>query len=172
VVSALTLFGLDELSGRHASYAELADIIRARFKAPQETLRELYARMVFNVLTGNTDDHARNHAAFWDGSHLTLTPAYDICPQPRNAREANQAIAIDGNVRRSSLEACRMAAPKFLLNDFEACAVIDGQVATIQQSWADVCTEAGLSEVDRTFLWQRQFLNAYAFEGYATLATK
>lgn len=28
-------------------------------------------------------DHARNHAAFWDGTQLSLTPAYDICPQAR-----------------------------------------------------------------------------------------
>jgi serine/threonine-protein kinase HipA len=171
MVSALTLFGLDELSARHASYTELADIVRARFTAPQETLRELYARMVFNVLVGNTDDHARNHAAFWDGSTLTLTPAYDICPQARNARGPNQAIGIDGNERRSLLEACRAAAPKFLLNDNDARAVIDGQVVTIRQSWADVCDEAGLSEIDRTFLWQRQFLNDYAFDGYSTSAT-
>jgi serine/threonine-protein kinase HipA len=27
--------------------------------------------------------------------------------------------------------------------------------------------EASLSPVDRAFLWRRQFLNAYAFEGYA-----
>ncbi|WP_346294813.1 HipA domain-containing protein [Rhodopseudomonas sp. P1] len=172
MVSALTLFGLDELSARHASYTELADIVRARFTAPQETLRELYARMVFNVLVGNTDDHARNHAAFWDGSTLTLTPAYDICPQARNAREAIQAIGIDGNERRSLLKACRAAAPKFLLNDNDARAVIDGQVVTIRQSWADVCDEAGLSEIDRTFLWQRQFLNDYAFDGYSTFATE
>jgi serine/threonine-protein kinase HipA len=75
VASALTLFGLDELQSRHASYAAFADIIRARFMAPQAALRELYGRMVFNVLVGNTDDHARNHAAFWDGSSLALTPA-------------------------------------------------------------------------------------------------
>lgn len=166
MVSALTLFGLDELSARHASYTELADIIRARFTAPQDTLRELFGRMVFNVLVGNTDDHARNHAAFWDGSHLTLTPAYDICPQARNNREANHAICIDGDDRRSQLEVCRAAAPKFLLNDADARAIIDAQVTTIRQSWDEVCTEAGLSEVDRTFLWQRQFLNDYAFEGY------
>jgi serine/threonine-protein kinase HipA len=35
------------------------------------------------ILCGNTDDHARNHAAFWDGTTLMLTPAYDICPQGR-----------------------------------------------------------------------------------------
>jgi serine/threonine protein kinase HipA of HipAB toxin-antitoxin module len=34
----------------------------------------------FNILVGDTDDHARNHAAFWDGKLLELTPAYDICP--------------------------------------------------------------------------------------------
>jgi len=48
--------------------------------------------MVFNILVGNTDDHARNHAAFWDGKQLTLTPAYDICPQGRTGEEASQLV--------------------------------------------------------------------------------
>lgn len=166
-VSSLTLFGLDELSGRHASYVELADIIRARFADPQASLRELYARMVFNVLVGNTNDHARNHAAFWDGRQLRLTPAYDICPQARNNPEANQAITIADQNRRSQLEVCRLAARHFLLRDQDARAIIDGQVAAIRDNWQAVCDEAELSPVDRTFLWRRQFLNAYAFEGYA-----
>ncbi len=166
-VSSLTLFGLDELSGRHASYAELADIIRARFADPQATLRELYKRMVFNVLVGNTDDHARNHAAFWDGRMLRLTPAYDICPQARNNPEANQAIYIADQNRRSQLEVCRLAARHFLLRDKDARAIIDAQVAAIKDNWQTVCDEAALSPVDRTFLWRRQFLNAYAFESYA-----
>lgn len=166
-VSSLTLFGLDELSGRHASYAELADIIRARFADPQASLRELYARMVFNVLVGNTDDHARNHAAFWDGIQLRLTPGYDICPQARNNPEANQAIYIADQNRRSQLEVCRLAARHFLLRDEDARAIIDGQVAAIRDNWQAVCDEAALSPVDRAFLWRRQFLNAYAFEGYA-----
>jgi serine/threonine-protein kinase HipA len=167
LVSSLTLFGLDELSGRHASYAELADIIRARFADPQATLRELYKRMVFNILVGNTDDHARNHAAFWDGRQLHLTPAYDICPQARNNPEANQAINIADQNRASQLEVCRLAARHFLLRDEDARAIIDGQVAAIRENWQAVCDEAGLSPVDRAFLWRRQFLNAYAFEGYA-----
>lgn len=166
-VSSLTLFGLDELSGRHASYAELADIVRARFADPQASLCELYKRMVFNILVGNTDDHARNHAAFWDGRQLRLTPAYDICPQARNNPEANQAIYIADQNRRSQLEVCRLAARHFLLRDDEARAIIDGQIAAIRENWQAVCDEAGLSKVDRAFLWRRQFLNAYAFEGFA-----
>jgi serine/threonine-protein kinase HipA len=81
MVSALTLFGLDEMMARYASYADLTEIIRHRFSQPRETLRELFGRLVFNILCGNTDDHARNHAAFWDGKQLALTPAYDLCPQ-------------------------------------------------------------------------------------------
>jgi serine/threonine-protein kinase HipA len=167
LVSALTLFGLDELQSRHAGYTDLADIIRARFTEPRATLRELYARMVFNVLVGNTDDHARNQAAFWDGRHLALTPAYDICPQSRNNPEANQAIYISDQDRRSQLEICRLAAPRFLLNDDEARVIINGQVQTIREGWKAVCDEAGLSQVDRAFLWRRQILNSYAFEDYA-----
>lgn len=78
IVSALTILEIDEMMAQYASYEKLAEIIRHRFKAPTDTLHELYARMVFNILCGNTDDHARNHAAFWDGISLTLTPAYKI----------------------------------------------------------------------------------------------
>ena len=69
MVSALTLFGLDEMMARYASYEELATIIRHRFAEPtRHAARAVRAACVFNILCGNTDDHARNHAAFWDGA--------------------------------------------------------------------------------------------------------
>ena len=52
MVSALTMMGLDEMMVAHASYAQLAEIVRLRFDAPLDSLRELFARMVFNVLCG------------------------------------------------------------------------------------------------------------------------
>ena len=55
MVSALTLLGLDERMAAYASYETLADIVRARFTAPTETLQELFSRMTFNILVGNTD---------------------------------------------------------------------------------------------------------------------
>src|SRR5690606_17469616 len=92
MVSALTLFGLDDMMARYASYETFAEFIRHRFADPKETLAELFSRIVFNILCGNTDDHARNHAAFWNGKSLRLTPAYDICPQGRTGHEATQAM--------------------------------------------------------------------------------
>ena len=165
MVSALTLLGLDERLAAHASYEDLADIVRSRFAAPVEMLREFFARMTFNILVGNTDDHARNHAAFWDGDYLSLTPAYDICPQSRVGREASQAMLIHGRERRSQLLLCLAAAHKYLLAEDEALQIMRLQIAAIRTRWEAVCDEAGLSDADRRLLWRRQILNGLAFEG-------
>jgi len=163
MVSALTMLGLDEMMARYASYADLADIIRHRFTDPQETLRELFSRIVFNILSGNTDDHARNHAAFWDGEMLSLTPAYDICPQGRAGQEATQAMLVTDENRASRVQTCIEASHHFLLSQNEAINIIENQLRCIANNWTAVCDEARLSETERNFFWGRQFLNPYAF---------
>jgi serine/threonine-protein kinase HipA len=165
MVSGLTLLELDEMMARYASYQDLAEIIRRRFTDPRRNLRELYGRLVFNVLCGNTDDHARNTAAFCDGPRLDLTPAYDICPQARAGREASQAMLVASRDRMSRLTTCLEAAPAFLLARPDAERLIRDQVGSIARNWDPVCDEAGLSPVDRAFFWRRQFLNPFVFEG-------
>ena len=165
IVSALTLLKLDEMMARYASYEDLAELVRTRFKNAPETLRELFARIVFNVLVGNTDDHARNHAAFWDGDMLVLTPAYDICPQTRHGRTASQAMIITDDDRSSRIATCIEAAPHFLLSEEEAFQIVEKQIICLAENWTTVCDEASLSEVDRNLLWGNQFLNPFIFEG-------
>ena len=167
MVSALTILELDEMLGRYASYADLADQIRGRFTHPTATLRELFARITFNILTGNNDDHAKNTSAFWDGTSLTLTPAYDICPQPRSGGETAQIMAIgrDG-YRMSQVAGCVARAPTYLLSEGEAREIISHQIDVIGDEWADVCERAGLISVDGAGFWHRQFLNPYAIEGF------
>jgi len=165
MVSALTMLGLDEMMARYASYEDLAELIRHRFTDPKDTLKELYGRICFNVLCGNTDDHARNHAAYWDGRMLTLTPAYDICPQGRTGNEATQAMLIKGEGRASTLATLLAAAPDYHVKEVEAAALIEHQLTTIAEHWQGVCGEADLTPVDRTLFAGRQFLNSYALEG-------
>jgi len=162
MVSALTLFGLDDMMARYASYEDLAEIIRHRFTNPRETLKELFSRLVFNILCGNTDDHARNHAAFWNGKELTLTPAYDICPQGRSGNEASQAMLIAGHNNLSQLKTCLEAAHNFLLSKEEARRIFEHLKPIIEQHWNTVCDEAELSEVDKKLFWGRQFLNPFS----------
>ncbi len=165
MVSVLTLLGLDEMLARYASYETLAEVVRHRFTSPKNTLHELFGRLVFNILCGNTDDHARNHAAFWDGSSLTLTPAYDICPQNRAGNVASQAMLIVENKRESTLATCLKAAPNFHLSETAAKDIIAHQISTIRNEWDEICEEATLSEIESNLFSQRMFLNDYVFEG-------
>ena len=166
MVSAMTILGLDEFTGaRYGSYALLADQVRRSFTAPGATLRELFSRIVFNVLVGNTDDHPRNHAAFVnaDGT-LTLTPAYDICPQPRSVPQASQAMAIGRNGERASqLRTCIAASEVYLLDRTEAQAIADTQAEIIRTQWDEAADAARLTELDRRLLYGREILNEFAF---------
>ena len=165
MLSALTLFGMDEMMARYASYEDLAEIIRLKFIEPKKTLKELFSRLVFNILCGNTDDHARNHAAFWDGKQLALTPAYDICPQQRSGTEARQVMRISGEQNASQLTLCFETASKFLLSQDEAREIAEKQKSIVEKNWDAVCEEAKISEVEKNSLWKRQFLNEFAFYG-------
>lgn len=167
MVSALTILELSETAGRYATYYDLADAIRARFVDRAATLRDLFARITFNICVGNTDDHARNHAAFWDGEWLALTPAYDICPQPRAGGESAQAMAIsrDG-FRYSQLAGCVAAAGEYELTAAEARALIDHQLDVIRTEWDDAADAARLTAAERRTMWGRQILNPYVSYDY------
>ncbi len=169
VISALTWTQESELGARHIAYSELAEIIRASFEDPGKDLKELYSRMVFNILVGNTDDHARNHAAFWDGKMLSLTPAYDIAPQKRGTREANQAMNIVPGCNAAQLVTALQAAPHFQQSEAEAKEIIEGQIDTISTHWAEVCEAATMQQTERAYFEGRQIFNPYAFEGFSAV---
>ena len=165
MVSALTMLELHEYEARYASYETLSHIIRQHCPQAGAALKELFSRIVFNIFVGNTDDHARNHAAFWDGDQLQLTPAYDICPQSRSGGMATQAMLISGEQRESRLALCIEAAASFQLSRHNATAIIRQQKELIAQSWNEVCDIARLTTADQKMLWGRQFFNPYIFEG-------
>ncbi|MEI6387017.1 MAG: HipA domain-containing protein [Spirochaetota bacterium] len=164
MLSALTLLQLDEMMARYASYELLADILRSQGRPKSDNPEELFARLVFNILCGNNDDHARNHAVFLEGDGLVLTPAYDICPQARAGSVSTQGMLICGQDRRSRLETCLAAAPRFMLNPSKAKGIVDRLLACIHDNWIAVCDLATFTKVERDRLWQRQFLNPYIFE--------
>lgn len=164
LLSGLSLLGLNEMEARYASYRDLADLIRQRFADPLVNLRELFTRLVFNVLIGNTDDHARNHAAFWDGEALNLTPAYDLCPQLRSGQEATQAMQVGGlRGNLATLANVLSVCHAFRLSEEEARDMIGRQEAVIRENWDAVCEQAGMGQAERGRLWERAVLNPFCF---------
>ena len=175
MISGLTMLGLhaaDGVAGRYGTYPDFANEIRRLFTAPNRTLRELFARITFNILVGNTDDHPRNHAAFWDGSALSLTPVYDVCPQPRVGQEAAQAMAYGPSGQRlSRLAPCLEHAGLYRLTPAEAASIVDHQIDVIRSRWHTACDRAELTSAERAQRWGSEFLNPFALYGYSRHAT-
>lgn len=165
MVSGLTVLDLTEDTARYASYEDLAGRLRRAGKSPTGALRELFGRMSFNILMGNTDDHARNHAAFWDGRFLELTPAYDIDPRPRLGRDANQAMAVHGRERGSRLELALRAAPAFGLTRKTGEDIILSQAEAIMENFPQVSEEAQMQEIDKDAIRGRAVLLDGIFDG-------
>lgn len=163
MVSMLTVLGVSEMHARYSSYAQMAHAIRGGgWHEVPGTLRELFTRLVFNICVGNNDDHLRNHAAFWDGIGLSLTPAYDLAPQVRNTNTSSQALGITRDGRRASqLRLCRDVAPDFLMSVGEAEDIIEHVRRTIGAHWQDACDAARLTRAERDSLMGREFLNPY-----------
>ena len=165
VVSALTVLGLSSFpGGRYATYHDLADGIRRSFARPDATLRELFGRISFNILCGNTDDHGRNHAAFVNDDGLELTPAYDICPQARTGGDANQAMAYGRQGQRAARIASLVeAADVYHLDPADARAIVDTQIHVVRDAWDEVCDHARLTAQQRSTFLGRQFLDPSIF---------
>lgn len=165
VVSAATILSMQTIvAAQHFTYVELADEIRARFVNPDANLRELFSRIMFNILVGNTDDHARNHAAFVIDDGLDLTPAYDVAPQPRSgemARHPRFGNDVDG--RESRIAALIVAAPIYHLTTAEGREIADRQIQVIRRDWDEVCDAAHLTNDERASLLTGPILNPYAF---------
>lgn len=71
------------------SYTEIADAIRAHGFSPNQDLKQLWRRMVFNLLITNVDDHLQNHGFLHVGKgQWRLAPAFDINPFPDKERES------------------------------------------------------------------------------------
>lgn len=72
-------------AGERFGYPELAQLLRRRGVLEADSyavqMRELFRRMVFNILIDNTDDHEKNHALIVTDAHqYSLSPAYDVLP--------------------------------------------------------------------------------------------
>lgn len=79
VLTASGLTGWDYSKPEHSSYERLFQLA-FDLKIPHRDIRELYRRMIFNVIFANTDDHLKNHCFIYDRGkdQWNLGPAYDV----------------------------------------------------------------------------------------------
>ncbi len=132
------------------SYLEIADVIRQESDEPTEDLRELWQRVVFNILVSNTDDHLRNHAFLWRGRGWRLSPAYDMNPTPIDVRPRIHQLAINDDNPHASLETAFAVAPRYGLT-LAAAREMAAEVGAAVASWRKAAAELKIikDQIDR-----------------------
>ena len=118
-LSAMSMIGARDHESH--SYLEIVDAIRRYGAQPDADCRELWRRMVFNVLVTNTDDHLRNHGFLYvSGRGWKLSPAYDMNPIPIDMKPRNMTTSITPDDDRASLELALEFAEYFGLDQTKA----------------------------------------------------
>ena len=141
-------------------YPALARILRrvgiTQDDINQRDARELFRRMVFNILVDNTDDHEKNHALLvmnpLENGRLKLAPAYDVLPA--NSGQGFQEFICGAHGRESTLENAMSQCDAFGLLPAQAAAEVVA-VINVVNAWQKHFALAGVLERDIVSLAER-----------------
>lgn len=141
-------------------YPELARILRrvgiTKDDINQRDARELFRRMVFNILVDNTDDHEKNHSLLvmnpFENGRLKLAPAYDVLPT--NSGQGYQEFICGAQGRDSTLENAMSQCEAFGLLPGEAAAEVVAVIGVVN-TWQAHFAQAGVTERDIESLAER-----------------
>jgi len=144
-------------------YPELAQLLRRRGVIDRDAyvadMRELFRRMVFNILIDNTDDHEKNHALLMtDAQQYALAPAYDVLPSGQAL--GFQQMRVGEAEADSTIENALSMARLFGLDANQAVKEVRS-VARVVDTWPEHFKSIGVSrhdmelyaqQIDRPFL--------------------
>lgn len=141
-------------------YPELARILRrvgiTQGGLNEQDARELFRRMIFNILVDNTDDHEKNHALLvvspFANGRLRLAPAYDVLPT--NSGQGYQEFICGDHGRDSTLANALSQCEAFGLLPTEAAAEVTA-VIDVVNTWQAHFAQAGVSAPDIHSLAER-----------------
>lgn len=166
-VSALTLMNIHEMASVESSYAELADAMRRYLNAADLAvdLKEIYCRMVFNILVNNDDDHLRNHGfVLMESPEQTpvrgaqepqekvmqawrLSPLYDVVPRPVHSHHRRLHLGVGAFGKEATLSNAVSWCERFGLNQASAIAEID-RIWRVVREWRNYFEEYGVTGED------------------------
>lgn len=138
--SAMTLTGRQDGDDTSigASYLEIARVLIDHGAQTDKDLRELWSRIVFNVLVSNTDDHLRNHGFLLvPGKGWRLSEAYDMNPVPDSYGLKLNISQVDNAL---DLDLVRSVAPYFRIDAKVASEIIE-RFRSIVKQWSTLATK-------------------------------
>lgn len=154
-------------AGSSLSYPALAQLLRRRGDSDgsinQQQMRELFRRLIFNILIDNTDDHEKNHVLLLtDSEHYLLSPAFDILPTGHALGYQSMDVGKEGAV--SHIENALSMSASYGLKRHEAIAeakkvsgIVDQWQSHFSKNEVDQNTIAMLAhQIDRPYLLEQR----------------
>lgn len=144
--SLINCFSIRKRTEEDFSYVNIAHYANT-LSGREVVNKEIFRRMVFNIATGNTDDHMRNHGLIRHPgqSHYRLSPAYDLVPNP--VQIGSHSISIGPMGSRVSVDNI-MGGAKQLGIECGAAIRIMEDVRRATGQWRDLCRTAGMAAAD------------------------
>ena len=129
------------------TYVDIAETLRMHSSQAAADMKELWRRLVFNILINNVDDHLNNHG-FLHHAHgqWKLAPAFDLNPFPDKERALKTWISEDAGETASVGEALAVA-PLFGFTSGAELTVLS-QVKLAVGRWKDIAKTIGMSAAD------------------------
>ena len=131
------------------SYGRLAKEMGRWSGMPETDRAEIFRRMVFNCLVSNTDDHDLNHGMIADvgrGQQFSLSPAFDMVPQPSGTIRRMHKLIIGDQGALSSRTNVLSVAPVFGYSTAQAAQVVDQVRSTVRSHWESCLRKYGASK--------------------------
>lgn len=132
------------------SYSKIADVLKKVSDDATFDMRELYRRMAFNVLIGNSDDHLKQMGLLLTStSGYCLAPVFDVLPHPTQL--GLQALIIGNEGRVSTVSNLLSTPERFGLGMDEAKSIVT-EVYSVVREAASFFEAAGCSGADISIL--------------------
>lgn len=149
--STMTLLGYgDGEKSVGASYLEIAEWIERNCMNVNENLLELFRRIAFNVAISNCDDHLRNHGFIYSPKGWSLSPAYDLTPDP-----AGYGLKLNVNETDNSLDfnLVLSISPYLGIKQTTANEIVK-QIKSVVSSWKAVATQFSIPRLEQDVMAQ------------------
>ncbi len=141
-ISAMSLLGSRD--GESRDYLEIAEAIGDHGGTVLDDLVELWHRIAFSVAINNVDDHLRNHGLLRAGSGWSLSPVFDVNPNPEPGAGRVTSIAF-AVTRRDALASLLDSAGSFGMTADQA-AERWARIRSVVYDWRAVARVNGIAE--------------------------
>ncbi len=148
--SAMTMLGETDNSEKVRSYLDIVDIMDKYGNDPSSDNRQLFRRVLFNIMISNTDDHLRNHGfLLGQNDSWTLSPAYDLNP---SVDKDYLSLSIDGYSCEKDLSAALSAAEFYGYHKDEAEKIALEMKSIISANWRVLAEKYNVSRSEREYM--------------------